>query len=282
MKRTNGFTLIELLVVIAIIAILAAILFPVFSQAREKARQTACLSNMKQMSTALMMYTQDNDEMTPSDTRLPTTSPAPPLPSADTITWGLALLQPNIKNKGIYRCPSDSSQGLRADGLPVAPKSGDAFTSYEGTGATPVGTAGGSAAGDAWGVFRWDGLSIASISSPADTFAIVEKDANAEVRHTVRSPSYWWGRYITNTGANGANAPSLKADCFVTNRHGEGANFAFADGHAKWFPRKVATNIGRTTCTPRPNFTGANQRINGLSYYYYFRTCPPSVPNCGK
>jgi prepilin-type N-terminal cleavage/methylation domain-containing protein len=57
----RGFTLIELLVVIAIIAILAAILFPVFAQAREKARQTACLSNMKQMGNALMMYVQDND-----------------------------------------------------------------------------------------------------------------------------------------------------------------------------------------------------------------------------
>lgn len=61
----RGFTLIELLVVIAIIAILAAILFPVFAQAREKARQSACLSNMKQVSTALMMYAQDYDEALP-------------------------------------------------------------------------------------------------------------------------------------------------------------------------------------------------------------------------
>jgi prepilin-type N-terminal cleavage/methylation domain-containing protein len=58
----HGFTLIELLVVIAIIAILAAILFPVFAQAREKARQTACLSNTKQIGTAFMMYVQDYDE----------------------------------------------------------------------------------------------------------------------------------------------------------------------------------------------------------------------------
>src|SRR5438128_9990650 len=63
MKPTRGFTLIELLVVIAIIAILAAILFPVFAQAREKARQTSCLSNTKQIGIALMMYAQDYDEM---------------------------------------------------------------------------------------------------------------------------------------------------------------------------------------------------------------------------
>ncbi|NUQ70467.1 MAG: prepilin-type N-terminal cleavage/methylation domain-containing protein, partial [Chthonomonadales bacterium] len=62
MRKAHGFTLIELLVVIAIIAILAAILFPVFAQAREKARQTSCLSNMKQLMTSAMMYVQDYDE----------------------------------------------------------------------------------------------------------------------------------------------------------------------------------------------------------------------------
>src|SRR5437667_11069914 len=65
MRKQNGFTLIELLVVIAIIAILAAILFPVFAKAREKARQASCLSNTKQMGLALMMYTQDYDEILP-------------------------------------------------------------------------------------------------------------------------------------------------------------------------------------------------------------------------
>src|SRR5881296_1409417 len=72
MGRKRAFTLIELLVVIAIIAILAAILFPVFAQAREKARQASCLSNLKQIGQGYLMYLQDNDEQFPLDTQSPT------------------------------------------------------------------------------------------------------------------------------------------------------------------------------------------------------------------
>ncbi|HVK03998.1 MAG TPA: DUF1559 domain-containing protein [Armatimonadaceae bacterium] len=91
-RTPYGFTLIELLVVIAIIAILAAILFPVFAQAREKARQTACLSNSRQISLGFLQYVQDHDEMFP--------------PS----TFGIALFvtQPYIKSLEVWRCPSFS------------------------------------------------------------------------------------------------------------------------------------------------------------------------------
>ena len=135
LRKKNAFTLIELLVVIAIIAILAAILFPVFAQAREKARSTACLSNQKQIGTALAMYRQDYDQVN-SRYRLcpdtiadplcakasPTVSSGPnemwwapydtnlgaeptPLPvSYDGIKAG--FLQPYVKNQQVFRCPS--------------------------------------------------------------------------------------------------------------------------------------------------------------------------------
>lgn len=94
MKRQSAFTLIELLVVIAIIAILAAILFPVFAQAREKARETQCISNLRQLGTATQMYVQDHDGIYP-------------------VAWNPYtgygfdyLLYPYVKNLGVYECPS--------------------------------------------------------------------------------------------------------------------------------------------------------------------------------
>jgi prepilin-type N-terminal cleavage/methylation domain-containing protein/prepilin-type processing-associated H-X9-DG protein len=93
MQRRRGFTLIELLVVIAIIAILAAILFPVFARAREAARKTSCASNLNQIGKAMMMYTQDYDEI---------------LPLYDAI-WSRTIIQAYIKNVQIVtRCPSAS------------------------------------------------------------------------------------------------------------------------------------------------------------------------------
>jgi prepilin-type N-terminal cleavage/methylation domain-containing protein len=109
-QRHAAFTLIELLVVIAIIAILAAILFPVFAQAREKARQTSCISNLKQIGTAALMYAQDYDERTPrnwfgdmgfEETTAPGDTP-------DRYKW-MDAIQPYVKNTQVFTCPSASS-----------------------------------------------------------------------------------------------------------------------------------------------------------------------------
>lgn len=105
--RHNGFTLIELLVVIAIIAILAAILFPVFARAREAARQSSCLSNMKQMGAALMMYKQDYDETFPQAYYYLNDNNS----SGGYAQWS-GVCQPYIKNWGIFVCPSDKLRGL--------------------------------------------------------------------------------------------------------------------------------------------------------------------------
>lgn len=140
-----AFTLIELLVVIAIIAILAAILFPVFAKAREKARQTACISNVKQIGLAWMMYVQDNDETFPPNNSPAATNsewvlrtgaafpckPCRPINKTTGLPYDpRPFAMPYVKNEGIFQCPSDV-------GIPTSitsePSKGMPVWKFEGT-----------------------------------------------------------------------------------------------------------------------------------------------------
>jgi prepilin-type N-terminal cleavage/methylation domain-containing protein len=132
MRRRSGFTLIELLVVIAIIAILAAILFPVFARAREKARQASCQSNEKQMALGIIMYASDYDGCFPMNWNGPGGC-------ADGYDW-MEVTQPYTKNWQIFMCPSYTTNiwgQTSPEGLPISTPNCGRFRSWGGaTGAT--------------------------------------------------------------------------------------------------------------------------------------------------
>jgi prepilin-type N-terminal cleavage/methylation domain-containing protein/prepilin-type processing-associated H-X9-DG protein len=202
--RRDGFTLIELLVVIAIIAILAAILFPVFAQAREKARQTTCLSHHKQLGTALMMYTQDYDEIFPPE-RMGGTKNWPP-DAVGTTTWRFAL-QPYVKNEKIWVCPSITPRNwFKTPYLTEVP--GDILATYAYAGHPFICEyAKGSR-----------GVPMASFEKPANSLVICESRATWYADIGPWSLPDDWG--------DGGNAFPFW--------HNRGGNFIFVDGHAKW------------------------------------------------
>ncbi|BDI29839.1 hypothetical protein CCAX7_18900 [Capsulimonas corticalis] len=210
----RGFTLIELLVVIAIIAILAAILFPVFAKAREKARQTACISNTKQLGLAFVQYVQDNDEALPASGG--GTDPAAP---ACTIvaspSWVLAehilnttsacpsnqlpvqngALYPYVKSAQVYKCPSDSN----ADGDTIS------YTMNS----------------------RLSGMTDASVQAPSGCILLVDENTVTGLGHVLDN-----GNFAAPTTDLASGAPNWND--LPTNRHTDGAVFSFYDGHSKW------------------------------------------------
>lgn len=206
MDRRRGFTLIELLVVIAIIAILAAILFPVFARAREKARQTSCLSNTKQLSLASQMYIQDYDEMLPLVMFL--TDGAVEYPNGTTNAWGLwpAVIHPYINNIDVFNCPSS-----------VWKWAGERTTRGN-YGANRM-ICGGhwGAPGDPPNVRP---LGLAEILEPSTTIMITETHS------TGHHQSYYTQRTIQVRDGLIRN--------IIPGRHNSGANIGFVDGSAKW------------------------------------------------
>jgi len=204
----RGFTLIELLVVIAIIAILAAILFPVFAKAREKARQSSCLSNVKQMGLAFMQYAQDYDETMPCDWMDPTNT------WATRYSWR-ALISPYIKNTQIFSCPSASyNYSGAAAGQCVANEGGipggygDNTVHYNGAAPSPPGVA-----------FWPAGCRLSVVALPAQLIVLGDSTGGS---HQISAAADTLGFVMDNVGYSGAY------------RHNEGANYGFADGHAKW------------------------------------------------
>lgn len=125
-QNRRAFTLIELLVVIAIIAILAAILFPVFAQVRDRARMTSCGSNMRQLALGVMMYTQDHEETLPMVTNYAAATAAP-----DRV-W-MSTVQPYLKNSGIFLCPSAENAAFAPDwaGRGTIPIGYNSLTGYD-------------------------------------------------------------------------------------------------------------------------------------------------------
>lgn len=258
----SAFTLIELLVVIAIIAILAAILFPVFAQAREKARQASCMSNGKQMGLAVLQYVQDYDESTPM---------ACGYTGEGYSNWWdaswVTMVQPYVKNIGVFRCPSDGAeQTSNADNWvrDAISYSANSYIVWEdGIRARGAFTPGGD-----WNV---PPINQADIIRPADTIMIAERhneDMQTRSATTARSregngfrgtPPFtgvdwmngWFGYGEIPDGSRPANGAYPNGpEGTVTFKHSGMANFIFCDGHVKAM-KPVATNPQQGTNAER-------------------------------
>jgi prepilin-type N-terminal cleavage/methylation domain-containing protein/prepilin-type processing-associated H-X9-DG protein len=227
MKNKRGFTLIELLVVIAIIAILAAILFPVFAKAREKARQSSCINNMKQLTTALTMFANDHEEQYPSAFFNSRNFSSPG--SSRVIDQWKEMLYPYIKTTGVFVCPSDpfgAEKKVYADN-----REGDQPSSYRYNN-TLVGR-------DADGAPAIP-IALGSIASPAELIMIAESQPFPNPEIPVSQGGQEWNQvaaYVTAKEDPRAQIdPSQKKDGGPVphRRHGDGAVYGFADNHVKW------------------------------------------------
>jgi len=190
----RGFTLIELLVVIAIIAILAAILFPVFARAREKARQTSCTSNLKQLALAMLMYAQDYDERFAGECSCG-------CPHTDYTCWR-DRMYPYVKNLQVFQCPSHNAD----------------------PGNNP-GQIGGNYGIACYSVSQ---RSLGEVSRPSEVYMLLDDNGPQHVK-----------RFNVNGAPPCGNGGCCGGDFRnnIPDRHNEGLNVAFADGHVKWLKR---------------------------------------------
>ncbi len=257
MKRSTsiraGFTLIELLVVVTVIAILAAVLFPVFAQGREKARQTTCLSNLRQLGTALELYKADYDGKYPI-VRAPSSQDAPEAAEEFYTNWTVLVMQ--YINHGFREADWEQNRGQEFTGVFHCPSD----PHY----------AGPSYAMNGWFLF---GMNEASLTKATDTVLLGEKRAAIPQEHF----TWWkdpWPKWPMREGVTIADredainavdvapgeerrppwSPLLErwyqeyeAAGLQTRRHAGGANYLFADGHVRW--AKLSSLWGNATTT---------------------------------
>ncbi len=267
-RARSAFTLIELLVVIAIIAILAAILFPVFARARENARRSSCQSNLKQMALGFKQYTQDYDEKFVPGVGNNTV--------ATTIAAGsgwVLELQPYIKSIQIFQCPSEPTPGSDNPNTPNPGTPGVGFSDYymnsslndNGTTATGGAVTAGAAANTTVN-YHNGGINEAAVDQPTLTIMIADGDgSNLNARSKYRCNGQFSQGF--NTDSPNRPTPGLVPNAQVIPiRHLDGFNLAFVDGHVKWYKARVGTNSGAgsgdraNVYTSTSTFTQSGQR----------------------
>jgi prepilin-type N-terminal cleavage/methylation domain-containing protein/prepilin-type processing-associated H-X9-DG protein len=235
--RRKGFTLIELLVVIAIIAILAAILFPVFAKAREKARQTSCLSNLKQLMLGMMMYRDDCDGRWPYTSWGNTVN----APDPNAASWPDGIF-PYVKNKAIFMCPSNVEGAQCMMAIPAQRLSSPWYNNGSNT------------PGTGYGINEcfFNCTQDARLKYPAETLILADCRCNW-------IGGYWSASFpgrasLTRVAMAMRWTPNSAACCNGTiwddaaenaTLHNGGSNLAFADGHVKWLKgQAVKTTTG--------------------------------------
>jgi prepilin-type N-terminal cleavage/methylation domain-containing protein len=208
--RRTGFTLIELLVVIAIIAILAAILFPVFAQAREKARQNTCISNFKQIGLAMLMYAQDWDEALPRIRTWELTSFCQP--NSKSFTWK-GMINPYVKSYAFWRCPSNPKNNVPSEDIDK-----NIMCSYAVNGIVHHGHRNSD---------RTPPRTLASFAEPATTMSLLESTAPCP------DLGDWVGDAGTATGKGGSCGSNGTNPDWRFQQHLATLNWGMFDGHVK-------------------------------------------------